>query len=169
MIAVVIVIGGVVILQRPDTGNKVMAGTFSTDITDLPEAKPSETVELKNGDSYDLTASIVKKKIGNSVVKMLAYNGMIPGPLIKVDQGAEVTLNFTNNTDVDTTIHSHGVRLENKFDGVPDVTQKEVKPGESFTYTIKFPDEGMYYDQTKTFNQKLMHLDRHSTNLQTKT
>lgn len=145
IIAVVIVIGGIFIIQRPDSGNKVMAGAFSTDITGLPEAKSSEMVELKNGDSYDLTASIVKKTISNSVVKMLAYNGMIPGPLIKVEQGAEVTLNFTNNTDVNTTIHSHGVRLENKFDGVPGVTQKEVKPGESFTYTIKFPDEGMYW------------------------
>lgn len=145
IIAVVIVIGGIVVLQRPDTGNKVMAGTFSTDITGLPEAKSSETVELKTGDTYNLTASIVKKTIGNSVVKMLAYNGMIPGPLIKVEQGAEVTLNFTNNTDVDTTIHSHGVRLENRFDGVPDVTQKEVRPGESFTYKVKFPDEGMYW------------------------
>jgi len=122
-----------------------MVGTFSTDITGLLEAKASETVELKNGDTYDFTASIVKKTIGNSVVKMLAYNGMIPGPLIKIEQGAEVTLNFTNNTDIDTTIHSHGVRLENKFDGVPGMTQKGVKPGESFTYKIKFPDEGMYW------------------------
>jgi len=145
IIAVAVVIGGIVLLQRPDTGNKVLAGSFSTDVTGLAEAKPSEMVELKNGDTYDLTASIVKKTIGNSEVKMLAYNGMIPGPLIKVDQDAEVTLNFTNNTDVDTTIHSHGVRLENKFDGVPDVTQKEVKPGESFTYRVKFPDEGMYW------------------------
>ena len=145
IIAVVVVIGGIVLLQQSDTGNKVLAGNFSTDITGLAEAKASETIELKNGDTYILSASIVKKTIGNNVVKMLAYNGMIPGPMIKVDQGAEVTLNFTNNTDVDTTIHSHGVRLENKFDGVPDVTQKEVKPGESFTYRIKFPDEGMYW------------------------
>lgn len=145
IIVAVVIIGGITLLQRPDTGNKVLVGSFSTDITGLAEAKPSEIVELKNGDAYNLTASIVKKTIGNSVVKMLAYNGMIPGPMIKVEQGAEVTLNFTNNTDVDTTIHSHGVRLENKFDGVPDVTQKEVKPGESFTYKIKFLDEGMYW------------------------
>src|SRR3989344_4647750 len=144
-IAVVVVIGGIILLQQSDTGTKVLAGNFSTDITGLAEAKASETVELKNGDTYNLSASIVKKTIGNSVVKMLAYNGMIPGPLIKVKQGAEVTLNFTNNTDVDTTIHSHGVRIENKFDGVPDVTQKKVKPGESFTYKVKFPDEGMYW------------------------
>lgn len=118
---------------------------FSSDTSGLSDAKASEIVELRNGDEYDLTASIVKKKIGNSEVKMLAYNSMIPGPLIKVPQGSEVTLNFINNTDVDTTIHSHGVRLENKFDGVPDVTQPAVKPGESFAYKIKFSDEGMYW------------------------
>jgi FtsP/CotA-like multicopper oxidase with cupredoxin domain len=120
-------------------------GAFSASIAGLAEAKSSETVELKNGDSYDLTASIVKKTIDGSVAKMLAYNGMIPGPVIKVEQGAEITMNFTNNTDVDTTIHSHGVRLENKFDGVPDATQKAVKPGQSFVYKIKFPDAGMYW------------------------
>lgn len=120
-------------------------GIFSTDTAGLAEAKASETVELEHGDRYDLTASIVQKKIGDKAVKMLAYNGMIPGPLIKVKQGAEITLNLTNNTDVNTTIHSHGVRLENTFDGVPDMTQKEIKPGESFAYKIKFPDEGMYW------------------------
>jgi len=46
---------------------------------------------------------------------------------------------------VDSTIHSHGVRVENAFDGVPDVTQKPVKPGESFSYTLKFPDAGVYW------------------------
>lgn len=111
----------------------------------LPEAKPQATVELKNGDVFNLTADIIKKKIGNLEVKMLGYNGSVPGPLIKVAKGSEVTINFTNNTDVPTTIHSHGVRLTNAFDGVPDVTQKEVGIGESFTYKIKFPDEGMYW------------------------
>ncbi len=132
--------------MRPnDMSGQAGQAYFSQSTVGLPEAKSSEIVELKNGDTYDLTASIVKKQIGNDVVKMLAYNGMIPGPLVKVEQGAQVTLNFTNQADVPTTIHSHGVRLENKFDGVPDLTQKEVKPGESFTYQIKFPDEGMYW------------------------
>ena len=131
--------------MRPGDMNSSEAGSFSTDTAGLPEAKASETIELKNGDTYNLTASIVKKEIGNTEVKMLAYNGMIPGPLIKVTQGAEITLNFKNETDVPTTIHSHGIRLDNKFDGVPDVTQKAVEPGKSFTYTIKFPDEGMYW------------------------
>lgn len=120
-------------------------GEFSTAISNYPLVKETEIIELENGDNYSLTASIVKKKINGQEVKMLAYNGSIPGPLIKVAQGAEVTLNFKNDTDVDSTIHSHGVRVENKFDGVPDVTQKEVNPGGSFTYKLKFPDAGMFW------------------------
>jgi FtsP/CotA-like multicopper oxidase with cupredoxin domain len=126
--------------------NKVnQFGEFSNNVRDYAEAKSSEVVELKNGDTYDLTASIVKKRLNGQEVKMLAYNGSIPGPLIKVQQNAQITINFRNDTDVDSTLHSHGIRMENKFDGVPDVTQEAVKPGESFTYKLKFPDVGIYW------------------------
>jgi len=120
-------------------------GEFSTVTNNYPVAEQSEVVELKNGDTYNLTASIVKKNIKGNEVKMLAYNGSIPGPLLKIPQGAEITLNFKNEIDVPTTIHSHGIRLDNKFDGVPDITQKEVGVGESFTYKIRFPDAGIYW------------------------
>lgn len=119
--------------------------TYSQDIKKYPFVRSQEIVSLQDGDSYNLTASIVKKEINGKQVKMLAYNGSIPGPLIKVPQGGEITLNFKNDTDVDSTIHSHGVRAENKFDGVPDVTQKAVKPGEMFTYKLTFPDVGIYW------------------------
>ena len=65
---------------------------------------------------------------------MLAYNGSIPGPLLKAPQGAEVTINFTNNTDIDTTLHSHGLRLDNKYDGTPGLTQEAIGPRGTFTY-----------------------------------
>jgi|SRR3989344_82606 len=120
-------------------------GIFSRSVNNYPEAKRPEIVELKNGDSYSLTASIVKKRINGTEVKMLAYNGSIPGPLIKVPQGGEITINFKNETDVETALHSHGVRLENKFDGVVDVTQEAIKTGGSFIYKVKFPDEGMFW------------------------
>src|SRR3990167_10997569 len=120
-------------------------GTFSAKTDNLPEAKSSQAVELKDGDSYDLTASVVKKSINGKEVKMLAYNGTIPGPFIKVKKGSEIIINLKNATDVDTTLHSHGVRVENKFDGVPDLTQKAVPPGSTFTYKIRFPDEGLFW------------------------
>lgn len=143
--AAIIFSSRVPILNKISDKSTAPTGVFTTDTSGLPEAKPTSVVELRDGDTYNLTASIVKKNIGGQTLKMLAYNGSTPGPAIKVPQGAEITLNFTNNTDVETTIHSHGVRLENKFDGVPDVTQKAVGVGESFTYKVKFPDEGMYW------------------------
>ena len=121
------------------------AKPFATSTSGLQEARASQIVELKNGDTYDLTASIVKKMIAGNEVRMLAYNGSIPGPVIRVAKGSEITINFTNETDVPTTIHSHGVRLDNAFDGVPGVTQKEVGVGQSFNYKIKFLDEGVYW------------------------
>jgi suppressor of ftsI len=118
---------------------------FSASITNLPEAQASQVVNLKDGDTFNLTASIVKKNITGNEVKMLAYNGSIPGPTIKVTKGEEITINFTNNTDVPTTLHSHGVRLDNQFDGVPDATQKAIPVGGTFSYKIKFPDEGVFW------------------------
>jgi suppressor of ftsI len=119
--------------------------SFSTNISNTSEATEAQVVNLKNSDTYDLTASIVKKNIAGSEVKMLAYNGSIPGPIIKVAKGSEITINFKNNTDIPMTLHSHGVRLDNKFDGVPDTTQKAIPVGGTFSYKIKFPDEGVYW------------------------
>ncbi len=125
--------------------------SFTKNTGGLKEATGPAFIELKNGDSYDITAGYVKKEIGNKELRMLAYNGSIPGPFIKATQGSTVTINFKNDTDIDQTIHSHGLRLNNLFDGVPDVTQKVVKPGESFTYTLDFPDAGIawYHPHTR--------------------
>lgn len=144
IILIITLIFGVVLLSY-FVVNKSKENLFSENIDGLSNAKEPEVVDLKNGDTYDLTASIVKKNIAGTEIKMLAYNGSIPGPLIKVPQGAEITLNFKNETDVDSTIHSHGVRVDNKFDGVSEVTQDPVKPGESFSYKLKFPDVGIYW------------------------
>jgi FtsP/CotA-like multicopper oxidase with cupredoxin domain len=143
IIAVVIIIGAVLLSQNKSSYNT--GGSYSsTNVAGLTASKPTETVELKNGDTYDLVASYVEKDISGTKYKMLAYNGSIPGPLIKIAQGSEVTINFKNDTDMSTLLHSHGVRMENAFDG-SQTTQKEMKPGETFAYKLKFPDAGMYW------------------------
>lgn len=110
----------------------------------VPVAQASQAVELKDGDTYDLVAAPVTKQIGGKTYTMLAYNGSIPGPLIKIAQGAEVTVNFTNNTGMQTLLHSHGVRMDNPFDG-SQTSQKEMEDGETFSYKLKFPDAGVYW------------------------
>lgn len=120
------------------------AGYYLQKTEPVPTATESTTVELKDGDTYALTAGYVTKTINGVSYKMLAYNGSIPGPLLKITQGANVTINFKNNTDMNTLLHSHGVRMDNPFDGSQS-TQKEMKPGETFVYKLKFPDAGMYW------------------------
>lgn len=114
-------------------------------VNTLPDAQKPTVIELDNGAEYDMVASFVKKEINGKEVKMLAYNGSVPAPILKIPQGAEITINFTNKTDVETTVHSHGIRLDNQFDGVPDMTQKPIGVGESFSYKIKLPDAGIYW------------------------
>jgi len=111
---------------------------------DAPRAEASQVVELQDGDTYDLVAGFVEKQINGTTQRMLAYNGSIPGPTLKVAQGAEVTINFTNETGMKTLLHSHGVRMDNAFDG-SQTTQEEMEPGETFAYRLKFPDVGMYW------------------------
>lgn len=121
---------------------------FSDDATGLPEIVPTELVKLKDGDIYEMTAEMVQQEVGNRVIKRLAYNRMIPGPIIQVEKDAEITLKFTNKLDIPTTLHSHGVRLDDDFDGVPiemGGKQKPLQPGESFEYKIKFPDTGVFW------------------------
>src|SRR5215218_3256947 len=119
--------------------------SFPTDPTGLPEATRPELLELAPGDTLDLRVGPVAKRLGDTTVRMLGYNGSIPGPTLKVRQGAEVIVHVTNHGDLDTTVHWHGLRLENKYDGVPHETQTPIPVGGSFTYRIRFPDPGLYW------------------------
>lgn len=112
---------------------------------ELPEAKPTSMVEVKDGDTITLNPGFVRKILSGKEFAMYAYNEQIPGPILKVQQGSTFTVQVTNGLYVPTTIHWHGIRLENANDGVPDVTQKAIEPGASFTYTVTVPDEGMFW------------------------
>jgi len=120
-------------------------GEFPRDISGLPMAEPTQTVELADGDTFHLRIAPVAKRIGDATVRMLAYNGSIPGPTLRVKQGSEIVVHVTNDGDVVATVHWHGLRLENRYDGVPHDTQKPIPVGGTFTYRVRFPDEGVYW------------------------
>src|SRR3954451_20305315 len=96
-----------------------LAPTFPTDPTGLDECLPTPTVTLAHGDTYDLHITPVAKPLGGNKVRMLAYNGSIPGPTLRVAQGSEIGVHVRNDGDTEATVHWHGLRLENRFDGVP--------------------------------------------------
>ena len=119
--------------------------TFPTDPSGLPEAGRPALLELVDGDTLHLRVGPVAKRLGNTTVRMLGYNGSIPGPTLKVQQGSEIIVHVTNEGDLDTTVHWHGLRLENRYDGVPHETQAPIPVGGEFTYRIQFPDPGLYW------------------------
>ncbi len=118
---------------------------FTTETLGLPEASSPNVVRLRDGDVFNLRIYPVRKRVGDAVVRMLGYNGSIPGPTMHVDQGSEITVNVRNDGDVETTVHWHGLRLDNRYDGVPEETQAPIPPGGAFTYKVQFPDAGIYW------------------------
>jgi FtsP/CotA-like multicopper oxidase with cupredoxin domain len=118
---------------------------FSTETEGLEEATRPEVIRLRDGETHEITIKPVRKRINETEVRMLGYNGSIPGPTLHVDQGSEITIEATNLGDVDATLHWHGLRLENRFDGVPEETQAPIPHGGTFTYRLKFPDPGFYW------------------------
>ena len=114
------------------------------DTEGLPEAGTTELVELADGDEFELDIIPVKKQIGDATVRMLTYNGSVPGPTLKVPQGATITVHVTNHGDLEATVHWHGLRLENLYDGTHD-TQAPIPVGETFTYQVHVPDAGAYW------------------------
>src|SRR5215475_6936384 len=126
-------------------GQAAPAESFPTDPSGLPEATRPELLDLADGDDLHLQLGPVAKRLEDTTVRMLGYNGSIPGPTLKVQQGSEVIVHVTNEGDLDTTVHWHGLRLENKYDGVPHETQTPIPVGGSFTYRIRFPDPGLYW------------------------
>jgi FtsP/CotA-like multicopper oxidase with cupredoxin domain len=93
------------------------AATFSTDPTGLPSARATEVVELTDGQLFEMSIEPVAKQIGEHTLRMLGYNGSIPGPTLRVPEGAEIQVKVENRGDLDATVHWHGLRLENAYYG----------------------------------------------------
>jgi FtsP/CotA-like multicopper oxidase with cupredoxin domain len=74
-----------------------------------------------------------------------AYNGQVPGPLLRIAKGADLKARLVNKLAQPTSLCWHGVRAPNAMDGVAGLTQAEIKPGESFDYAFTPPDSGLYW------------------------
>jgi FtsP/CotA-like multicopper oxidase with cupredoxin domain len=118
---------------------------FTTETAGLSEAARPQLIRLHDGDRFDLRIEPVRKRLDDAELRMLGYNGSIPGPTLHVDEGSEITVQVTNDGDVEATVHWHGLRLENRYDGVPHETQAPIPIGGTFTYKVQFPDAGFYW------------------------
>ena len=117
---------------------------FPREIAGLPAARLTEIVELADGERFELRIGPVTKRIGDATVRMLAYNGSIPGPTLRVRQGSEIEVDVINEGDLEGTVHWHGLRLENRYDGTHE-TQAPIPVGGRFASKVIFPDPGAYW------------------------
>jgi len=117
---------------------------FPRETAGLPACRPSEVVEVPDGGRVELRIAPVTKRIGDATVRMLAYNGSIPGPALRVRQESEIEVDVVNEGDMDATVHWHGLRLDNRFDGTHE-TQEPIPVGGRFASRVTFPDAGVYW------------------------
>src|ERR671937_1348491 len=129
-------------MQHSGSGSQIVE--FPRETEGLSEARTTELIELTDGDEFDLEIRPVKKRIGDATVRMLSYNGSVPGPTLKIEQGSTITVHVTNHGDLDATVHWHGLRLENRYDGTHE-TQAPIPVGETFTYQVHVSDAGAYW------------------------
>lgn len=128
---------------RPSSGAFVVGA--GRDVRQLPEAMPSTELRVKNGDTVTFTAAFVRRTIAGHPIAMYAFNGEVPGPFLRARQGSTFFVRFRNAIDLPATIHWHGVRLENAYDGSPGLTQAPVQPGGTFLYAVHCPDPGIFW------------------------
>ena len=130
--------------MKHDHAAHASADTFSTETAGLPESVAPRLVELGDDETFELRIAPVTKRLGDATVRMLAYNGSIPGPTLKVRQGSQLVVDVVNEGDLEATVHWHGLRLDNRYDGTHE-TQAPMEVGERFSYRIEFPDPGVYW------------------------
>jgi FtsP/CotA-like multicopper oxidase with cupredoxin domain len=117
-------------------GKVYPAFSFSQGERVLPDGLRLAAWSLDHGVKvFHLTAAQVSwTTVKGNTVTAWAYNGTVPGPEIRVNQGDRVRIIVKNLLPEGTTVHWHGLFVPNNMDGVPMVTQDPIKPGATFTY-----------------------------------
>ena len=107
---------------------------------------------------FEIRAKLTEHSLAGKTYKpstLWLYNGTLPGPEIRVRKGKTVRVRFFNELKEPTSIHWHGIRIQNGMDGVSGLTQEPVRPGESFDYEFEVPDAGTfwYHAHNKSWQQ----------------
>ncbi|MCR9107859.1 MAG: multicopper oxidase family protein [Rhodobacteraceae bacterium] len=74
-----------------------------------------------------------------------SFDAAFPGPELRARQGDTLSVTVENALPQSTSVHWHGLRLDNTMDGVPGLTQDPIAPGDSFDYQFALPDAGTYW------------------------
>lgn len=137
-----------------EMGSHSMAPIASDGVPTSTETTGAQPLDYElDGDTkvFTLTAQAVQWPIMEGVtMTAYSYNGMVPGPLLRVTEGDKVRVVLKNELPDATTIHWHGILVPNSMDGVPGVTQEAVEPDATFVYEFVAKPAGsfMYHSHT---------------------
>ncbi|MDQ2833786.1 MAG: copper resistance system multicopper oxidase [Acidobacteriota bacterium] len=107
-----------------------------------------------SGNVIDLVIADTPFHVGSRAATAMTINGTLPGPLIRLKEGQDVTLNVTNRLKETASIHWHGVLLPPGMDGVPGVSFAGIKPGTTFTYRFPIKQNGTYWFHSHSGGQE---------------
>ena len=101
---------------------------------------------------------VVREMAPGFKAHLWGYNGQSPGPTIEVVEGDRVRIFVTNKLPEHTSVHWHGQRLPNGMDGVSGLTQRSIKPGQTFVYEFvaRRPGSFMYHPHADEMTQMAM-------------
>ena len=135
--------------QEMDQAMEVRAKAYPAATAGGYGGRPFEPTILDDGTKeFAISVDEIDREVEpGKTVKAKAYNGMVPGPEIRVNVGDRVRIVVTNNLNESTSMHFHGIRVPNEYDGVDPYTQKPIMPGETFVYewTTVEPAVGIYH------------------------
>jgi FtsP/CotA-like multicopper oxidase with cupredoxin domain len=98
-----------------------------------------------SGDEIKLVIGHTPITIDGKQGHAVTINGTVPGPLLRLKEGQRAKISVTNNLNVDTSIHWHGLLVPPAMDGVPGVSFPGIRPGETFVYEFPVVQSGTYW------------------------
>lgn len=98
-----------------------------------------------SGPDVSLTIAKQMMMIDGRPSRAIGINGTVPGPLVRLRQGQKVRLSVTNDLDVDSSIHWHGLLVPFQYDGVPGISFPGIKPRSTFVYEFPIIQSGTYW------------------------
>ena len=87
-------------------------------------------------------------------IQTIAYNGQVPGPLVRFKHGHPVTVEIINRTSDPEVVHWHGLSLPSEIDGAMEEGTPMIAPGASTRYSFTPSPAGFRWFHTHTFAGK---------------
>ncbi len=117
-------------------------------------ANTPDAMPVVSGDLIELRIARLNRTVDGRPTRAIGINGMSPAPLIRLREGRRARIRVTNDLDVDTSLHWHGLLVPFQYDGVPGVSFPGIAPGQSFLYDFPVRQNGTYWYHSHSGGQE---------------